>query len=142
MRYTFEEEFRLDHPETVGETDSHFDLENYKDWLEAQLIEARKQLALANVVHWVAVADAQPDRRDLAYLTYDESGFMTWRYWKGTFWEGEHIANEPKVTHWTIVQPPFSGVRVCTCEMPAKMKGKNQCWRCKKPFKEFLQTDC
>lgn len=50
MRYTFEEEFRLDHPETVGETDSHFDLDNYKDWLEAQLIEARKQLALYNVV--------------------------------------------------------------------------------------------
>lgn len=34
-----------------------------------------------------------------------------------------------------------SDVRVCTCEMPAKMKGKNQCWRYKKPFKEFLQTD-
>ena len=50
MRYTFEEEFRLDHPETVGETDIQFDLDNYKDWLEAQLIEARKQLALYNVV--------------------------------------------------------------------------------------------
>lgn len=50
MRYTFEEEFRLDHPETVGETDSHFDLDNYKDWLETQLIEARKQLSIANVV--------------------------------------------------------------------------------------------
>lgn len=50
MRYTFEEEFRLDRPETVGETDRHFDLDNYKDWLEAQLIEARKQLALYNVV--------------------------------------------------------------------------------------------
>ena len=49
MRYTFEEEFRLDHPETVGETDRHFDLDNYKDWLEAQLIEVRKQLALCNV---------------------------------------------------------------------------------------------
>lgn len=48
MRYTFEEEFRLDHPETVGETDINFDLENYKDWLEAQLIEARKQLVLHN----------------------------------------------------------------------------------------------
>ena len=23
---------------------------------------------------------------------------------------------------------------VCTCEMPAKMKGKNQCWRCKSPI--------
>lgn len=50
MRYTFEEEFRLDRPETAGETNGHFDLNNYKDWLEAQLIEARKQLALYNVV--------------------------------------------------------------------------------------------
>lgn len=49
MRYTFEEEFRLDHPETAGETDRHFDLDNYKDWLEVQLIEARKQLALHNI---------------------------------------------------------------------------------------------
>lgn len=30
---------------------------------------------------------------------------------------------------------------VCTCEMPAKVKGKNECWRCKKPLKDFLQTD-
>jgi len=52
---------------------------------------------------------------------------------------------ETKVTTNTKPQHgaklPVSGVRVCTCEMPAKMKGKNQCWRCKKPFKEFLQTD-
>jgi len=65
-----------------------------------------QQLRKHDVIHWVAVKDAQPARRDLAYLTYDESGFMTWRYWKDTFWEGEHIVNEPKVTHWTIVQPP------------------------------------
>lgn len=50
MRYTFEEEFRLDNPEGVGERGSYFYLDNYKDWLEVQLIEARKQLALCNVV--------------------------------------------------------------------------------------------
>lgn len=33
-----------------------------------------------------------------------------------------------------------SSVSVCTCEMPAKVKSKNECWRCKKPFKEFLQN--
>jgi hypothetical protein len=32
-------------------------------------------------------------------------------------------------------------VSVCTCEMPAKVKGKNECWRCKKPLKDFLQTE-
>ena len=24
----------------------------------------------------------------------------------------------------------------CSCEMPAKIKGKNECYRCRKPFKE------
>ena len=46
MKWKFEEEFRLDKPETIGETDRHFDLDNYKDWLEFQLAEARKQLSL------------------------------------------------------------------------------------------------
>lgn len=32
-------------------------------------------------------------------------------------------------------------VSVCSCEMPAKVKGKNECWRCKRPLKEFLQTE-
>jgi hypothetical protein len=34
MKYRFEKEFRTAHPETLGETDSDFDLDNYKDWLE------------------------------------------------------------------------------------------------------------
>ena len=38
--YRFEKQFRLEKPETVGETDSHFDLDNYKDWLEEKLIQA------------------------------------------------------------------------------------------------------
>lgn len=46
MKWKFEEEFRLDKPETIGETDRHFDLDNYKDWLEFQLAESRKQLSL------------------------------------------------------------------------------------------------
>jgi len=73
MRYTFEEEFRLDHPETVGETDSHFNLDNYKDWLEAQLIEARKQLALYNVVGQSEQLKAFADwlQSDTANLNYD-----------------------------------------------------------------------
>lgn len=36
----YEKEFRKDHPETVGETDSYFDLSNYCDWLEKKLKEA------------------------------------------------------------------------------------------------------
>ena len=66
MKWKFEEEFRLDKPETIGETDRHFDLDNYKDWLEYQLAEARKQLSLFAVSNnevavceheWVRTAD-------------------------------------------------------------------------------------
>ena len=42
--FQFNEEFRKDHPETIGETDSHFDLDNYKDWLESKLEKANHAL--------------------------------------------------------------------------------------------------
>lgn len=42
MNYKFEQEFRKDNPQTIGETDKHFDLDNYKDWLESKLSEALK----------------------------------------------------------------------------------------------------
>ena len=48
--WKYEQEFRIDKPETVGETDNHFDLDNYKDWLEEQLTECRKQLSIQRVV--------------------------------------------------------------------------------------------
>ena len=37
--YKFEKQFRLENPQTIGETDKHFDLDNYKDWLELKLIK-------------------------------------------------------------------------------------------------------
>ena len=48
--WKYEQEFRIDKPETVGETDKHFDLDNYKDWLEEQLTDCRKQLSIQRVV--------------------------------------------------------------------------------------------
>lgn len=44
--WKYELEYRIDKPETEGETDKHFDLDNYKDWLEEQLTECRKQLSI------------------------------------------------------------------------------------------------
>lgn len=35
--WKYEKEFREAHPETIGEKDGYFDLDNYKDWLEEQL---------------------------------------------------------------------------------------------------------
>jgi hypothetical protein len=48
--WKYEQEFRIDKPETVGEKDKHFDLDNYKDWLEEQLTNCRKQLAIQRAV--------------------------------------------------------------------------------------------
>jgi hypothetical protein len=36
------EQFKKDHPETIGETDSAFDNSNYIEWLEAELTAAQK----------------------------------------------------------------------------------------------------
>lgn len=33
----FENQFRTEKPETIGETDSHFDLSNYNDFIEEKL---------------------------------------------------------------------------------------------------------
>jgi len=35
--WKFESQFRKDNPQTIGETDNLFDLDNYKDWLELQI---------------------------------------------------------------------------------------------------------
>lgn len=38
MKWKYEKEFREKYPQTIGETDKEFDLDNYKDFLE-ELIE-------------------------------------------------------------------------------------------------------
>jgi len=48
--WKYKEEYKLDRPETIGEKDYTFDLDNYREWLEGQLTECRKQLSIANVV--------------------------------------------------------------------------------------------
>lgn len=47
--WKFEEQFRKENPQTIGETDKCFDLENYKDWLESKLegtIETLSEVAI------------------------------------------------------------------------------------------------
>ena len=34
MKWKYEKEYREKHPETIGETDREYDLDNYKDFLE------------------------------------------------------------------------------------------------------------
>jgi hypothetical protein len=66
-----------------------------------------KQLMLGGVINWVAVSHTNPPEGEYeTYFVRDDAGFMYERNWKGHFWEGDYIVNEPKVTHWTIVKPP------------------------------------
>lgn len=61
MKWKFEKEFRADHPETIGETDKEFDLDNYKDWLEQKLaklfaiqdVSQRSELLLKQMGDWL-----------------------------------------------------------------------------------------
>lgn len=51
-------------------------------------------------------------------------------FWKDELKLQEQQCNIPRVSNL-----------LCSCEMPAKVKGKNECWRCKRPLKEFLRTE-
>ena len=74
---------------------------------QTESIKEKQQLPLANVIHWVAVADANPplDTRKV-YLVVDDSGNMYRCTWKGSFWETDIYKYEPKVKYWTVVERP------------------------------------
>lgn len=42
----FEKEFRIYNPQTIGETDSHFDLQNYNEWLESKHEQLHSELEM------------------------------------------------------------------------------------------------
>ena len=102
MRYTFEEEFRLDHPETVGETDRHFDLNNDKDWLEAQLIEARKQLALYSVIGSPDMIPAIPPEDYNGSIADWMIALQDRGRWDGDGWYGD--IEIPSDEWWSILE--------------------------------------
>lgn len=59
---------------------------------------------LGAVMRWVAVSERTPETNVLC-LCATEYGY-SFRYWKGNHFEGEHVANEPKVTHWMYAPEP------------------------------------
>ena len=36
-KFKFEKQFRAENPQTIGETDKQYDLDNYKEWLESKV---------------------------------------------------------------------------------------------------------
>lgn len=95
---------KFDKLESKMETPYALYLEGYKSGLFDALEEINK-LPIHGVINWVAVDEQKPPTIDLLYLTYNGDE-MIFRYWNSTYFEGEHIANEPKVTHWAIVKSP------------------------------------
>jgi len=64
----FEQEFRADHPETIGETDNKFDQYNYIDWLEQKLAELSSK---QNADDWIPLSDKTrliPNEGDIEIL--------------------------------------------------------------------------
>jgi hypothetical protein len=65
-----------------------------------------EQLRIHYVIGWVAVSERTPKTNDLC-LCSTECGY-SFRYWEGNHFEGEHVVNEPKVTHWMYApEPPY-----------------------------------
>lgn len=51
----FENEFRKEKPETIGETDKYFDLDNYTEWLESKLKKSNDCIeTLLDAIEFVA----------------------------------------------------------------------------------------
>ncbi len=53
---------------------------------------------------WISVDERLPESKDLCLCTTDHG--YSFRYWKGNHFEGEHIANEPKVSYWMYAPSP------------------------------------
>jgi hypothetical protein len=71
---------------------------------EGQNTTSSQHDAKLPVMRWVAVSERTPETNVLC-LCATEYGY-SFRYWKGNHFEGEHIANEPKVTHWMYAPEP------------------------------------
>lgn len=72
--------------------------------IDETILEVVKNLLIADVMRWVAVSERTPETNALC-LCATEYGY-SFRYWKGNHFEGEHVANEPKVTHWMYAPEP------------------------------------
>ena len=57
-----------------------------------------------DVMRWVSVLERTPETNNLCLCATDYG--YSFRYWKGNHFEGEHVANEPKVTHWMYAPEP------------------------------------
>lgn len=40
------------------------------------------------------------------YLIIDDHDFIMLKNWKGSYFEGEHVSDEPKVVYWTLFKTP------------------------------------
>ena len=108
------EQFKKEHPETVGETDKEFDEYNYREWLEKKL--SHLYSAGEEVWAWVKPEDELPpthhivigidnDGTTVAYLWWNKEDNI-WRY--GFEGDGNVHAPEPEFWLKQITRPTVS----------------------------------
>ena len=73
-------QFKKDHPETIGETDKAFDNSNYLEWLEKKLLSTpikEEVIEAGGEMHWVEMPFGEwfnSDPQDGVYFYIDENG--------------------------------------------------------------------
>ena len=71
--YKYEKEFREENPQTINETDKHFDLDNYKDWLELKIEKDKRKNLKDFLEYFESEVDFLPCEPELLIENYFNS---------------------------------------------------------------------
>ncbi len=77
MTFKFEDRYRRDMPQTIGETDSVFDCANYCEWLEKRILEMEAGVVVPVMTGEEGEAKARSLGLDPSLIeTFDEVGML------------------------------------------------------------------
>jgi len=87
-KFKFEEQFRAENPQTIGEADKHYDLENYKEWLEEKL-------------SWIPIEEDMPtENTEVECKTYYHGIMILYRIGHLFYYDGAKKRIAVEVSHW------------------------------------------
>jgi len=97
-------QYKNDNPQTVGETDSAFDNDNFIDWLVYKTKELQEQLA-AKEKEWISVEDdLKPDFyvKVLMEVSSDDTNYYDIGSYTRDGWHS-HLRKLPNVIKWKYI---------------------------------------
>ena len=115
-----------------------------------RVFESKDKTATASVVYEIgemkssigSVIAVIADKETIEVVcTFDEAMQSINKHWEQVKMEAVNKSIDKELKEKHLLSSHDVNVSVCACEMPAKIKGKNECWRCKKPFKGFSQAE-